>query len=118
MNGRTSASPLRSPVERARPAGGATNTVGGSAFSLLSRCIERRDAPVPVPPSHCQGTYMADHWPLQTFLELGALPGAVPCARLHARQLLWEWGKQRVLHGVGIRVRLRGGGSRVLAWVV
>ncbi len=35
---------------------------------------------------------MADHWPLQTFLELGALPGAVPCARLHARQLLWEWG--------------------------
>jgi len=30
--------------------------------------------------------------PLQTFLELGALPGAVPCARLHARQMLWEWG--------------------------
>jgi hypothetical protein len=22
---------------------------------------------------------------------LGALPGAVPCARLHAKQLLWEW---------------------------
>ncbi len=35
---------------------------------------------------------MADNWPLQSFLELGALPGAVPCARLHARQLLWEWG--------------------------
>ena len=31
-------------------------------------------------------------WPLQSFLELGALPGAVPCARLHARQVLWEWG--------------------------
>ena len=30
-------------------------------------------------------------WPLRTFLELGALPGAVPCARLHARQVLWEW---------------------------
>jgi hypothetical protein len=24
-------------------------------------------------------------------MELGALPGAVPCARLHARQVLWEW---------------------------
>jgi hypothetical protein len=22
---------------------------------------------------------------------LGALPSAVPCARLHARQVLWEW---------------------------
>ena len=31
-------------------------------------------------------------WPLQSFLELGALPGAVPCARLHTRQVLWEWG--------------------------
>jgi anti-sigma regulatory factor (Ser/Thr protein kinase) len=30
--------------------------------------------------------------PLRTFLELAALPGAVPCARLHARQVLWEWG--------------------------
>ena len=25
-------------------------------------------------------------------LLLGALPSAVPCARLHARQVLWEWG--------------------------
>jgi hypothetical protein len=33
-----------------------------------------------------------DQWPLQSFLELGALPGAVPCARLHTRHLLWEWG--------------------------
>lgn len=31
-------------------------------------------------------------WPLRTYLELGALPSAVPCARLHARQVLWEWG--------------------------
>jgi anti-sigma regulatory factor (Ser/Thr protein kinase) len=30
-------------------------------------------------------------WPRRTFLELGALTGAVPCARLHARQVLWEW---------------------------
>ena len=33
-----------------------------------------------------------DQWPLQSFLELGALAGAAPCARLHTRHLLWEWG--------------------------
>ena len=33
-----------------------------------------------------------DQWPLHSFLELGALAGAVPCARLHTRHLLWEWG--------------------------
>jgi hypothetical protein len=31
-------------------------------------------------------------WGLRTHLELGALRGAVPCARLHTRQVLWEWG--------------------------
>jgi anti-sigma regulatory factor (Ser/Thr protein kinase) len=30
--------------------------------------------------------------PLRSYLELGALPTAVPCARLHARHLSWEWG--------------------------
>jgi anti-sigma regulatory factor (Ser/Thr protein kinase) len=33
-----------------------------------------------------------DQWPLLSQLELGALPGAVACARLHARLVLWEWG--------------------------
>jgi hypothetical protein len=32
-------------------------------------------------------------WPLQSRLELGALSGAVPCARLHARLVLTEWGQ-------------------------
>jgi len=31
---------------------------------------------------------MNDRWPLQDFLELGALVSAVPCARLHARRLI------------------------------
>jgi anti-sigma regulatory factor (Ser/Thr protein kinase) len=30
--------------------------------------------------------------PLTTTLPLGALPGATPCARLHARAVLTEWG--------------------------
>src|ERR1700676_683033 len=34
----------------------------------------------------------ADSWPLRSYLQLGALPGAVPCARLHAKLVLWEWG--------------------------
>jgi anti-sigma regulatory factor (Ser/Thr protein kinase) len=31
-------------------------------------------------------------WTLQSYLELGALDGAVPSARLHARHILREWG--------------------------
>jgi anti-sigma regulatory factor (Ser/Thr protein kinase) len=38
-----------------------------------------------------QGGDMTGRWPLRSYLELGSLPSAVPCARLHTRQLLWEW---------------------------
>jgi len=38
------------------------------------------DQPVPYP------------WPPHNYLELAALPTAVACARLNARNLLWEWG--------------------------
>ncbi len=31
-------------------------------------------------------------WPPHNYLELRALPTAVACARLQARNLLWEWG--------------------------
>ncbi|HEX3922039.1 MAG TPA: ATP-binding protein [Streptosporangiaceae bacterium] len=31
-------------------------------------------------------------WPLQTHLELAALPSAVPCARGHVRSVSREWG--------------------------
>jgi anti-sigma regulatory factor (Ser/Thr protein kinase) len=30
-------------------------------------------------------------WPLTTYLELGAMPTAVPCFRLHARAVAMEW---------------------------
>jgi hypothetical protein len=30
-------------------------------------------------------------WPLESYLELGAFPTAVPCARLHSRQVMNEW---------------------------
>ena len=31
-------------------------------------------------------------WPLADRLDLGCLPSAVPCARLHTRAILAEWG--------------------------
>lgn len=32
------------------------------------------------------------HWRLASTLQLGPLPSAVPCARLHAKHILREWG--------------------------
>ena len=42
--------------------------------------------------------------PFQSYLELGALPGAVPCARLHTRQVVWEWGLQELADSVELIV--------------
>jgi len=51
-----------------------------------------------------QGRGTDDRWPLQDFLELGALLSAVPCARLHARQVLREWGIAGVADSAGLLV--------------
>lgn len=48
--------------------------------------------PIVPPLLNLQGMPMADDWPLQDGVELGALPSAVPCARQRTRQVLWEWG--------------------------
>jgi len=48
--------------------------------------------PVRIPPlTDTQGNDVTGRWPMRSYLELGALPSAVSCARLHTRQLLWEW---------------------------
>ena len=39
---------------------------------------------------------MTGEWLWQDFLALGPLPGAVPCARLHTRLVLAEWGLARL----------------------
>lgn len=36
-------------------------------------------------------TASTQDWPLRSYLELAALPTAVPCARLHAKNILHEW---------------------------
>jgi anti-sigma regulatory factor (Ser/Thr protein kinase) len=43
----------------------------------------------PVPPSHHD--HSLGRWPLRDAITVGALEGAVPSARAHVRQLLWEW---------------------------
>jgi hypothetical protein len=63
------------------PTNGGTGTVRGPG------------APGPV--EHGSGAGPACHWrdwPLRSYLELAPLASAVPCARLHARAVLWEWG--------------------------
>jgi anti-sigma regulatory factor (Ser/Thr protein kinase) len=78
-------------IRDTRDLGGGTDTahrVGGRA-GAGSR--GKGGIPVPVPPLRHRGNWMTGAWPLRDYIELGALPGAVPCARLHARQLMWEW---------------------------
>jgi anti-sigma regulatory factor (Ser/Thr protein kinase) len=43
-------------------------------------------------------------WPLQTSLPLGSIPTAVPCARAHATQILWEWGMAEMSDAVELVV--------------
>jgi anti-sigma regulatory factor (Ser/Thr protein kinase) len=50
-----------------------------------------RSVPSPITNPGLPGVQDAD-WPLQSDLELGAYPTAVPCARLHSRLVAGEWG--------------------------
>jgi len=82
MDGREN--PARDP---ARPPTGPAATSGSWDDPPAGR------AGVRIPPFIIRQRHGMNHWwPLQDFLELGALVSAVPCARLHARQVLWEWG--------------------------
>lgn len=97
MSGSTSAcTPRVAEVACAAVAG--TGTVRGSVLSV--RGPGKSGAPVPVLPPQCQGTGMDGEWPLRDFIELGA----VPCSRLHARQLMWEWGFIRLSQSVELLV--------------
>lgn len=43
-------------------------------------------------------------WPHQSYLELGSLPTAAPCARLHAMLVLWEWDLGALAHTAAVVV--------------
>lgn len=83
MNGRDT--PARDPVGWA----GAGSAAGAGSPHDQSESV----AGLRIPPfiTGC-GSGINDQWPLRDFLELGALHSAVPYARLHARQVLQEWG--------------------------
>jgi anti-sigma regulatory factor (Ser/Thr protein kinase) len=81
----SSENPARDPA--GRPGAGSA-AAAGSPDDLPATWAGLRVPPVITR----QGRGIDDRWPLQDFLELGALFSAVPCARLHARQVLWEWG--------------------------
>jgi anti-sigma regulatory factor (Ser/Thr protein kinase) len=60
---------------------------GGTAFGAATQDPGLRVLPE---------TGTVDSWPLQSFLELTAVPGDVPVARRHARHVLHGWR----LHGI------------------
>lgn len=60
---------------------------------------QRTFSPVTQPCQTNHGALRGDmtmQWPLRNSLQLGALPTAAPCARLHAKHLLWEWGLEAI----------------------
>jgi anti-sigma regulatory factor (Ser/Thr protein kinase) len=84
------------------PASGGTGTVHVTARSGV-RPVAESSAPVPVPPSPSDRQALIDRLS-QAHLELSAWPGAVTCARHHARQLLWDWGLKELIEPVELVV--------------
>ncbi len=68
---------------------GRVGTVGGGATPTVSE--DRSSCIGPASTTGCQGG-CPPSYPRQSYLVLGAFPSAVPCARLHARLVLAEWG--------------------------
>ncbi len=60
--------------------------------AVADELVPKQFLPAPVVTDDAEDATETDGWPLESFLELGSLPSAVPCARLHARQVVWEWG--------------------------
>jgi anti-sigma regulatory factor (Ser/Thr protein kinase) len=102
MSGGTSGYAPRPPTGASRAARGRADTVPGTAS--VGRGPVKSPAPVPVLPLHVQPPVGADQWPLRDFLELGALPSAVSCARLHARLVIQEWGLAALADNVELLV--------------
>jgi anti-sigma regulatory factor (Ser/Thr protein kinase) len=109
--------PLRDPAFRASPgqpmdsAETPARDPAGPAGAGSAAAAGSRDDPstgragLRIPPFITrQGRGTDDRWPLQDFLELGAALSAVPCARLHARQVLREWGIAGLADSAGLLV--------------
>jgi anti-sigma regulatory factor (Ser/Thr protein kinase) len=66
------------------------------ADSVTSAVSGGNNSPIGPTPVH--------RWTRQSYLELGALPSAVPCARLHAQQVVRESGLHELAETVGLLV--------------
>ena len=75
----------------------------GPASTVQQRGYMLNQAAWPaVPPAH--HGHNLERWPRRNALPLGALDGAVPSARAHVQQLLWEWGRAELAQDVGLVV--------------
>jgi anti-sigma regulatory factor (Ser/Thr protein kinase) len=71
---------------------------GEGTVLTTARVPGQSRAPTMAPlPHHPGAASPQDRWPLRSYIELGALPSAVPCARLHTRHVLWEWGQKSLI---------------------
>lgn len=77
------------PASRARDAGPALSITATPPPTVSGSRERRSDAG---PAAKKEPDVTQTDWPLRSYLELGALPDAVPCARLHVKQVAWEWG--------------------------
>ena len=98
MSGSTSAHAPDAPVGGALAAEAGTSALQETATPFPGPSGPR----ALVPPSH-HGHDLA-RWPLRDALTLGALEGAVPSARAHVQQLLWEWGQAKLGQDAGVVV--------------
>jgi anti-sigma regulatory factor (Ser/Thr protein kinase) len=112
---------LSAPVSAAPPAAGAASLGGIDATGAAGAAWSARPSPGgPGPAPGSRAERLARDWPLGDFIELGALASSVPCARYHARQILWEWRLARLSDSVELvvdeLVTNAVAASRVLDW--
>jgi anti-sigma regulatory factor (Ser/Thr protein kinase) len=92
MDGGMSANTPVAPGGVARAAGGWAGAVRGTGRGVSRPDARREPARVPAPPSPSRGAPVARGWPVGDYLAFAPHPPAVQCARLHAKQIAWEWG--------------------------
>jgi len=83
---------------------GGISAGGGPGLSRSAGYPAEGEGVASGPAPGSQAENLARDWPLGDFIELGALASSVPCARYHARQILWEWGLDRLSDSVELVV--------------
>jgi anti-sigma regulatory factor (Ser/Thr protein kinase) len=109
--------------------GNRTQHTGGHPRLAAGQAAPRHHGRPPAArPGAARAAPFAAQWPYRIFLELGALPGAVSCARLHARLVLAEWGLAALSESLelvvpelvtnGVRASRAMGRDAVRIWLV